>query len=454
MTHTLKPYPAYKPSGVAWLGEIPSSWDVAKVKYSSYLKARIGWQNLRTDEFVESGPYCVTGTDFKNGRIDWTNCYHVSQSRYDLDPKIQLDSNDILITKDGTIGKVAHVEELPDCATLNSGVFVVRPLKESYSTRFMYWVLSSNVFGSFIDYIRNGSTIHHLYQYSFERFQFPVPSRGEQHRIATFLDHKTAEIDEAISKKQRLIDLLKEQKAILIDQAVTKGLNPNVPMRDSGVEWIGEVPAHWEVISLRAAAHSIQTGPFGSQLHASDYVSGGIPVINPSHMRNGGIESDPSSSINQHKVEELSRHQLQPCDIVMARRGELGRCALVTDVEAGWLCGTGSLRIRPKSRIFTPAYLLLILNTQGIRDALSLSSVGATMDNLNAGMVSRLRLPLPPFLEQVAIVEYLDKATAAIATAIAHTRRQISLLQEYRAILIADVVTGKLDVREDAPHES
>ena len=167
-------------------------------------------------------------------------------------------------------------------------------------------------------------------------------------------------------------------------------------------------------------------------------------------MRNSSIEPDPSISISQEKAEELSRHELKPGDIVMARRGEMGRCALVTEIETGWLCGTGSLRIRPRSGTFVPAYLLLVLNAPGVRDTLSLSSIGATMDNLNAGMVSRLVLPDLPFSEQIAIVSFVDKWKVYIDNAIDCSRRQINLLREYRTRLIADVVTGKLDVREAA----
>ena len=294
-----------------------------------------------------------------------------------------------------------------------------------------------------------------LYTDDLYRLEALVPPPTEQTAIVRFLDHADRRIRRYIRAKQKLIALLEEQKQAIIHQAVTGQIDvrtgePYPAYKPSGVERLREVPEHWGRISLGAAADSVQTGPFGSQLHASDYVSGGIPVINPSHMRNSSIEPDPSISISQEKAEELSRHQLKPSDIVMARRGEMGRCALVTGIEAGWLCGTGSLRIRPRSGIFVPAYLLLVLNAPGVRDTLSLASIGATMDNLNAGMVSRLVLPDLPFPEQIAIVNFVDKWRTNIDNAIDCSRRQIALLREYRTRLIADVVTGKLDVREAA----
>ena len=441
MTHNLKPYPAYKPSGVEWLGDIPSGWDVAKVKYSSYLKARIGWQNLRTDEFVESGPYCVTGTDFKNGRIDWTNCYHVSESRYELDPKIQLDSKDILITKDGTIGKVAHVEELPDCATLNSGIFVVRPLKESYSTRFMYWVLSSNVFGSFIDYIRNGSTIHHLYQYSFERFQFPVPSKGEQHRIATFLDQKTAEIDEAINKKQRLIELLKEQKSILINQAITKGLNPNIPMRDSGVEWIGEIPAHWEVGHLGYYA-VVTNGSTPSRDVPRYWFGGTIPWI-ASGKVNDFIITEPSEWVTPQAVRECSLRLYGKGTILVGIVGQgktRGTSALL-DIET---CINQNVAAIEPGRDVDSGFLhrYLIQAYQQVRDYGKGSNQGA----LNCTLVRAIKITIPPLSEQIAIVSRLREVESHSATATLAIEKELDSLTEYRAVLISDAVTGKIKV--------
>jgi type I restriction enzyme S subunit len=169
-------------------------------------------------------------------------------------------------------------------------------------------------------------------------------------------------------------------------------------------------------------------------------------------MRDGRIELDPGVAVTGEKARELERHVLLAGDVVAARRGELGRCALVREAEEGWLCGTGSLRIRPKSQVLVSQYLVLILGSQGVRDMLSLSSIGATMDNLNAAMVARLRLACPSLQEQHEILNYIESEMAKIRSAIVRTQRQIDLIREYRTRLIADVVTGKLDVREAAAH--
>jgi len=240
-------YPKYKFSGVEWLGDVPEHWGVKKIGHTTYVKGRIGWQGLTSDEFVDEGPYCVTGTDFYDGKINWVSCYHVGEERYMEDPYIQLRDNDLLITKDGTIGKTAVVKKLGGTATLNSGIFLTRPLRHTYNTDYMYWVLNSSSFTAFIDLTKTGTTISHLYQNVFVRFQFPLPPLSEQQAISEFLDRESGRIDELIGKKERLIELLKEKRTAMISRAVTKGLNPKVKMKPSGVEWLGYVPEHWDV---------------------------------------------------------------------------------------------------------------------------------------------------------------------------------------------------------------
>lgn len=148
----MKRYGAYKDSGVEWLGEVPEHWCIPRIKDHTYVKGRIGWQGLRNSDFLYEGSfYCVTGTDLKNGVVDWSNCYYVPENRYEQDKYIKLKVNDLLITKDGTIGKVALVHKLPKKSTLNSGVFVTRPFQGIYTNEYMYWVLCSSMFRNYID---------------------------------------------------------------------------------------------------------------------------------------------------------------------------------------------------------------------------------------------------------------------------------------------------------------
>lgn len=211
-----------KDSGVEWIGEIPSHWEVSKIKYTTYVKGRIGWQGLRSDEFVDNGPFLVTGTDFKNGEIDWNSCYHIEDKRYNEAKQIQLKENDLLITKDGTIGKIALVVNKPEKASLNSGIFVTRPLENSlYTNDFMYWVLESNIFKKYIAINETGSTIKHLYQETFVNFDFMIPNKKEQKEIVNYLNKKVNEIDTLLATIQEQIELLKKAKQKLITEVVT-----------------------------------------------------------------------------------------------------------------------------------------------------------------------------------------------------------------------------------------
>lgn len=177
-------------------------WEAKRLGASATLKARIGWQGLTTEEYLESGQYClVTGTDFVNGYIDWNNCHYVDESRYKQDKNIQLEEHDILVTKDGTVGKVALVSMLPSPATLNSGVFVIRPLEQAFFSDFFYYLLCSNAFIEFLEQLCAGSTITHLYQKDFVNFKFKIPPTiSEQSAIATVFSDMDAELSTLESK--------------------------------------------------------------------------------------------------------------------------------------------------------------------------------------------------------------------------------------------------------------
>ena len=179
------------------LGLLPEDWEVGTIGKDCVLKARIGWQSLRTDEYLESGEYgLITGTDLNNGLVDWKTCAFVSEWRYKQDTNIQLKVNDVLITKDGTIGKIGYINELPFSATLNSGIYVVRPKNSNLiESMFLFFLFSSEYFNDFISVISAGSTITHLYQKDFFNFQFPLPSKPEQTAIAQLLSDIDAEIE-------------------------------------------------------------------------------------------------------------------------------------------------------------------------------------------------------------------------------------------------------------------
>lgn len=211
-----------KDSGIEWIGEIPAEWEVLKIKHIANLAGRIGWQGLTSQEYSDEGAFLITGINFKNGRIDWNSCVHVPYSRWEEATQIQIKNGDLLITKDGTVGKIAIVDGLHDKTTLNSGVMVIRQDSEKCQTLFLSYMLQSEVFWKWFNYINSGnSTIIHLYQYDFLNFSFPVPALQEQNVIAKMLDSKCAQIDSLIAEKESLIADLTEYKKSLIFEVVT-----------------------------------------------------------------------------------------------------------------------------------------------------------------------------------------------------------------------------------------
>ena len=208
-------------SGIQWVGEIPISWNTKKIKYMATLKGRIGWQGLTSEEYQDEGAYLITGVDFDNGSIDWENCVHVPMKRWEEAKDIQIQEGDLLITKDGTIGKVAIVSNMPGEASLNSGVLRIMPTDE-YSKRFLYWVLKSEEFWNWFNYKNAGnSTIQHLYQGDFAEFVYAFPKYAEQEAIATHLEKCCSELDVAIQNYEKQIETLKEYKKALIFEYVT-----------------------------------------------------------------------------------------------------------------------------------------------------------------------------------------------------------------------------------------
>ena len=256
----MKKYEAYKKTGIEWIGQIPKGWSVVPLKYYLSLKGRIGWNGLKSEEFQEkSYAYLVTGQDFNSDVVNWEKCYQINKERYDEDPFIQLENGDLLVTKDGTIGKVAKVVNLDKPACQNSGIFVVKQTKGVFEQNYLYWVLVSNQLKEFVGFNSTGSTIAHLYQNVFENMPLTVPPLTEQKAIASYLDYKVGQIDASISAINTQIDDLKSYRQSIISEAVTKGLDKNVEMKDSGIDKFPMIRFNWNTSKLKYIA-SIRSG--------------------------------------------------------------------------------------------------------------------------------------------------------------------------------------------------
>ena len=434
-------YPETRESGLPWLRSIPAHWSVRRAKFlfrGIDFRSETGTEDLLTVSsmhgVVPRASASVTmfrAESYVGHKLCWPG--------------------DLVINSLWAWGGGLGVARQHGIVSTAYGVYRLRPQFEQWSGYF-HDLLRSRPFQWELQVRSKGIWISRL-QLTDEAFldaPLPVPPPQDRDAIVRFLDRADRQIRCAIRAKQRLIALLNEQKRAVIHRAVTRGLDTNVRLKPSGVDWLGDVPEHWDVRTLGQVAESFRTGPFGSALHQSDYVEGGIPVINPTHMRDGRVVEDPSRTVTPDTASRVSEYQVQKGDLVFARRGELGRCALVREREEGWLCGTGSIRVRPRYTGIDPEYLIQALQLQSVGEYLSLSSVGATMANLNTGILSGLPLVLPPYPEQKHLLAQVKNSTESIERAVAAGAAEIDLLREYRTRLIADVVTGHLDVRDAA----
>lgn len=442
----MKRYGSYKESGVDWLGLIPTHWDNKRLKQLVKLnpgKTEVTYIPDSTE--VSFLPMERVGED---GSIDLSEVRPLSaiQNGYTY-----CRENDVIVAKITPCfenGKGALCKGLKNNIAFGSTEFIVLRITQYSDARFIYYVTKSDAFMKLGEASMTGAAGQKRISDSFvSNFRLAAPNNEEQKSIARYLDKETARIDQLIANKRQQIKKLNELRQITISRAVTLGLDPTVPMKNSGIDWLGEIPAHWKTRRVRDIAQLLQTGPFGSQLHSDEYVSDGIPVINPSHLIQGRIIPDNKVTIDQQTCERLSRHSIHANDIIFARRGEMGRCALVTKNEAGWLCGTGSLLFRPNTNRSYPAYHSFVLASKGIKEWLKLRSVGSTMDNLNTEILGEIPLPMPPLNEQESIHEFIGKESMRFEKLTNNIKQQIEKLKELRKITINDAVTGKVKVK-------
>lgn len=270
-------------------------WPTTTIAKSSYLRGRIGWQGLKASEFLSEGPYLVTGTDFHRGRIRWDTCYHVSDERFAEAGYIHLRNGDLLVTKDGTIGKIAYVENCPEKAVLNSGIFVLRCRNGSYDHRYMFYILQSDYFRRFLDDNLAGSTIQHLYQYIFDCFEFPVPNKKEQIKIGKILSIA----DSVIEKTETLITKQQRIRLGIMWDLFTCGIDKHGNLRSERTHKfkdspLGRIPKEWDVVNVENIA-TITTGDKDTQ-DAEEF--GAYPFF----VRSQKIERISTYSLNGESV--------------------------------------------------------------------------------------------------------------------------------------------------------
>ena len=426
-------------SGIEWIGEIPKEWKLPRLKNVAELHGRIGWNGLRSEEFEErSYAYLVTGQDFKSSIIDWTNCYQIRKERYDEDTFIQLKNGELLITKDGTIGKVAVVSNMDKPACLNSGIFVLRQKLDSFVPKFLYWQLCSSLLKTYNNYMNlGGTTIIHLYQNVFERMPLVAPPLSEQQKIANYLDKVCGEVDEMIALQEQMIEELKAYKQSVITEAVTKGLNLDVPMKDSGIDWIGDVPEHWEVRrigNLFKLRDEKNYKPMDEVQLLSLYTGIGV-------FPHGEQEERGNKAITVEGYKVVHKDDIV-VNIILAWMGAIG----VSNYD-GVTSPAYDVYIPDLSKV-VPHFFHYVFRTQGIAGECYKYGRGIMMMRWRtySSEFKQIRVPFPSMEEQQSIASYLDTKCAEIDALIAIKQAKIEELKEYKKSVIYEYVTGKKEV--------
>lgn len=438
-------------SGCWFIGDIPGDWRVARLDTLANLFGRIGWQGLTSDEYQEEGAWLVTGTDFHKGSVNWDSCVHVPEHRWEEAVQIQLQEGDLLITKDGTIGKLAIIGELPGHASLNSGVMRIASKAGEYDTRFLYYVLRSEVFRSWFKDINAGaSTIQHLFQGDFKHFLLPFPTLVEQERISSFLDVQIFNLDEEISILEKQAETLERYKESLIHEAVTKGLDKTVETKPSGVEWIGDIPEHWS--AERIVYHcKLESGHTPSTQHPEWWRENEctIPWVTTGDVhrfRHGELSviEDTEEHVSEIGLMNSSARLLPAGTVALSRTASVGFSIVMgkpmasSQDFADWVPGDD----------IDSKYLLYVFRSMG--QVFDQMKTGSTHKTIYMHVLRTFKMPIPPIEEQIEISSYIDSSAAKVDAILDIKRRQIEVLKRRRESLIYEYVTGKRRVKEEA----
>ena len=430
----MRRYESYKDSGVEWLGDVPSHWE----SFPLFVQAKISSITNHIDKellsvYLDRGVVRFSDVDEKR-----TNVTSFDLSKYQLVRKGNLVLNNQQAWR-GSVG-VSSYEGIV------SPAYLILELSNKFDPHYANYLF------------RNGSMVSHyliaskgvgtiqrnLYWGNLRRAPIFIPPISEQQKIAQFLDDKTAKIDQAVDLAEKQIALLKEHKQILIQNAVTRGLNPDVPLKDSGVEWIGQVPEHWSVKKIKYVTSKIGSGitPLGG---GSNYIDGGIPLLRSQNIHFDRIDLNDVARISEFTHNSMKNSKVRKGDVLLnITGGSLGRCFYV-DSNEEMNVNQHVCIIRPNKKINT-IFLNMLLASEIGQKQIWFFQQGGGREGLNFQAIKNFYLPLPDLEEQQKIAIYLDKQAAKIDQAIALKTAHIEKLKEYKSVLINDVVTGKVRV--------
>jgi type I restriction enzyme S subunit len=427
MTGRYKAYPEYKESGSYWLGKIPAHWAATELKRYSHVK---GGYAFSSESFKDSGKPVIRIGDIKqDGSISIKNCKYIDTNNSTQLSQYLVSKGDLLMAMTGaTIGKAGWYME-DEAALLNQRVGAFKCDEDKLNYQFFWYVLNSLGYQSYITLTAFGGAQPNISDTGMVGYCSAVPTIEEQQKIANFLDHETAKIDTLIAKQEKLIELLKEKRQAVISHAVTKGLNPDAPMKDSGVEWLGEVPEHWAIRRVKNCA---------SLVSEKETIEGQsvIALENIESLTGKFVKSE--STYSGEDVAFIKN------DILFSKlRPYLAKVYQCRDkgIAFGDL-----LTYRPFSDT-NSAFLFYSMISAWFIEIVDSSTYGAKMPRASSDFVSEMYIAFPSQKEQEAIAKYLDKTLLIFDELSQKSKNTINLMQERKTALISAAVTGKIDVR-------
>ncbi|HCE5420931.1 TPA: restriction endonuclease subunit S [Legionella pneumophila] len=438
-------YNHYKILDIPWIDSIPEHWAIKRTKFIvSYIgsgKTPRGGAEIYTDE----GVMILRSQNIYNDGLRLKDVAYVDPEIEQEQINTRVKTGDVLLNITGaSIGRSAIVPLEFPIANINQHVCIFRPIKKHVDPVFLHFLLCSNLGQEQILSNENGTSREGLNFRQAGNLMFPIPPKEEQRSIVSFLDKKTAEIDVLITKKQKLLQLLEEKYRALITQAVTKGLNPKVTMKDSGVNWMGHIPEHWRIIPFKYVIY-FQEGP---GIMAVDFTEQGVPLIRIRNLTANKVQLEGCNYLNPEKVEKIwKQFQLDVDDLLISTSATTGLVSSVGPEAKGAIPYTGIIRLKPKNKSIINEYIKLLVSSTLFFTQIDLLKTGSTIQHFGPLHLGQMSICLPPLGEQSEIARLINLKTAKINRIKLKIEKAIELLKEYRSALITDVVTGKIDIR-------
>ena len=397
------------------------------------LRARIGWQGLRSDEFKTEGPFLVTGVDFHNGRINWDDCYHVSVDRYEQDKGIQLRENDLLVTKDGTVGKTAFVVDCPKQATLNSHIFLVRSKNGSVEPEYLYYVLNSRIFVDFMRNILTGTTIKGLTQSNFYKFTFEAPEISTQKKIVEVLES----IDSVIDNTRETIEKYRKIKCGVLEDFVKAGSEGHPELLNTETPIIS---SEWKFSNLDRLTKKIADRDHTTPL----YVKNGVLIVSAKNFDEDENIDFSNCAMISEKAHNLNRKRtdIGPGDLIFTRIGSVGKVCLVTENMPEFSILHSAVIIRT-NELINNRYLVQIIRSFYFQKQISMGIQSIGVPDLGIDKIKELRVLYPLSIkEQERIADVLDEIDANILKEKEYFQKLINIKKG----LIQSLLLGIVDV--------